>query len=190
MALASDTSNADAALNVVMFSEAVEMPYKSKEAGHPVYEDRDFIEIRVPGDGLNIVRREISDADRERFPLHWKRYQELRQPTTNPGCPVEEWPAISRSVAKNLRAVGFDVVEQIAAASDQNIHRLGMMCGMQPEAFRDKAKAFLAAAQDTALVQKQAQEMAELRQRNTDLAAEVKRISDAFEAMQKKHKKE
>ena len=53
----------------------------------------------------------------------------------------------------------FYTVEQIANASDAQLNTIGMAAGMSPFALRDKAKAFLSSAKDTALVQQQADEL-------------------------------
>lgn len=162
------TSDPYAGAHVIFYKEPVENTYKSKDAGYPVFEERDFIEIMYPGNTLNIIRREVIDSDKATFPRHWALYQQMGVPT-HVGMPVEEWPVVTRSVSKSLKALGFHTVEQVAAASDQNIARMGMACGMEPHTFREKARAYLASAADTAEAQKYAQENAELRQRLKDL---------------------
>lgn len=163
-------ANADpyAGAHVIFYKEPIEHPAKSKEAGYPIFEDRDFIEIMYPGNTLNIIRREVTDGDRVKFPRHWALYQQMGK-ETHIGMAVEEWPLVTRSVAKSLKALGFHTVEMIAQASDQNIMRMGMACGMQPHTFRDKAKAYLESAKGSAIATAQAQEIAELRQQLKDM---------------------
>jgi len=67
-----------------------------------------------------------------------------------------------------LKHFKFYTVEQVAQASDAQLNTLGMAAGMSPLALRDKAKAYLSGAKDTALVQQQADE---LRKRDDELAA-------------------
>lgn len=172
--LHSDISNPDTGAHVVFYKEPIELPFKSKELGYPVFEDRDYVEIMWPGNQLNIVRCEVTDEHKARWPRHWAHYLQMGT-ESHMGLRVEEWPAVTRSVAKSLKALGFHTVEQIAAASDQNILRMGMACGMAPYAFRDKAKAHLASAGETAEAEKFAQENHELRQRIKDLEDAVAR---------------
>lgn len=166
--LHSDVPNPDAGAHVVFYKEAVEMPAASKNAGHPVFEERDFIEIIWPGNALNIIRREVNEEDKVRWPRHWAHWQQMGK-TSTVGMPIEEWPVVTRAVAKMLKAMDFHTVEQVANSSDQNITRMGMACGMAPYAFRDKAKAYLDAAAGTAVATAQAQTIHDLQQQIKDL---------------------
>jgi len=176
-ALISDERGADAALWVEIYKHPVENAYKSKEAGHPVFDEVDFITIRVPGDQLNVVMRPLNDEDKARFPRHWAHYQNISSNDNVEGWLVDEWPIISRAVAFQLRALGFKTVEHVANASDQNIVKLGMMAGMEPHVFREKARAFLALARNTAAEQKAVQENAELRQQLAAMQATIERLA-------------
>lgn len=184
-----DMSPGDAGLFVEIYDEPVEQPFLTKQAGHPIFEDRTFIRIMVPGDNLNVINREIRPDDKARFPRHWALYEQMKRDGSvgdmaQPGYAVEQWPVISRATAKTLRGLGFHTVEQIAAASDQNIQRLGMAVGMTPTTFRDKAKEFLARSHDAAASERLAQENSELRTRIDDLEALVKRLAAQAEAVQ------
>ena len=181
-ALISDERGADAALWVEIYKHPVESPAKSKEAGHPVFDDVDFITIRVPGDQLNVVMRPLNDEDKARFPRHWAHYQNISSNENVEGWLVDEWPIISRAVAFQLRALGFKTVEHVANASDQNIVKLGMMAGMEPHVFREKAKAFLALARNTAAEQKAVQENAELKAQMAEMQATINRLAAAHDA--------
>jgi hypothetical protein len=52
---------------VRFFQEKVQMGFLSEQAGHPVFEDRDFIQINIPGDMSNIIEREATEIDRTQF---------------------------------------------------------------------------------------------------------------------------
>lgn len=165
----------DGGLHVEIFDEPVELTYKSKEMGYPFFEDRPFIRIMAPGDSLNVIVREITESDKQRWPRHWALYKQMGSNAGVPGFQLEEWPAISRSMAKNLKSMGFHTVEQISQASDQNISRLGMMVGMTPTTFREKALAFLKNASGNAIAESDAAEKNEMKQRISDLEAALAR---------------
>ena len=48
--------------------------FKSNQQGIPVYEDKDIIEIRHPGESLNVVIREVLDQDKHRWPRLWEAF--------------------------------------------------------------------------------------------------------------------
>ena len=80
------------------------------------------------------------------------------------GTPLAQWPLLTVSAIQELNAVKFYTVDGIASASDEQLSILGMgFAGMGPHVMRTKAKAFLQAAKDSALPQKQAQEMDEIK---------------------------
>ena len=46
------------------YQEPVQLGYLSEQEGRPVFEDRDFIEIIIPGDMSNIIAREVTENDK------------------------------------------------------------------------------------------------------------------------------
>jgi hypothetical protein len=76
----------------------------------------------------------------------------------------------------------FFTVESVANASDLNINALGMMAGMAPHILRDKARAFLQAAKDTALPQHQAEELAKRDAIIAQLQADMARLASQVNA--------
>lgn len=175
--LISDETGADAGLWVEIYKHPVPNEAKSKAAGHPVFDEVDFITIRVPGDQLNVVIRPINDEDKARFPRHWAHYQNISSNENVEGWLVDEWPIISRAMAFQLRALGFKTVEHVANASDGNIVKLGMMAGMEPHLFREKARAFLSLAKNTAAEQKAVEENADLRRQMAEMQATISRLA-------------
>jgi len=84
---------------------------------------------------------------------------------------------------KELRALNFRSVEQIAFASDEQIGRIGMLAGMAPLAFRERAKLYLEARGTAAKVVQQAEENKALKDR---LEAQEK----AQKEQEEKHRRE
>jgi hypothetical protein len=73
-------------------------------------------------------------------------------------------------------------VESIANASDLQLQRIGMIAGMSPHAFRDKAKSFLNLASESAEAAKRDEEINQLKQelaKKDEETAKIKAETDA-----------
>src|SRR5690349_10446920 len=135
----SDDRNSDAALHVrfqmiteyqVYDSTQPMLPDKvtpnPRYTGNAVYKDVPHIEITNPG-GLNRICVPVRDDHKARFPKQWAMFEmSLGGGEQIVGTRLEQWPAITRARAEELRAMKFYVVEQIAAASDAQIQGIGM----------------------------------------------------------------
>lgn len=155
-----DYNNPDSRLNVKFYQKAIQNNFKTALEGRPIMEMADFILIEVPGNQTLTIDTFVSDTDKERFPVQWARYQNEKIDGDIEGTLLNDWPVLSAATAAELKHFKFYTVEQIANASDAQLNTLGMAAGMAPFTLRDKAKAFLASAKDTALVQQQADELA------------------------------
>ena len=91
------------------------------------------------------------------------------------GTPISEWPLVSLSQSEELKGLKFHTVESIANSSDQQLQRIGMVAGMSPHNFRDKAKAILNLAADSAEIDQRNAELAQLKEEN----AKIKQETDA-----------
>ena len=161
----SDTQDSDSRLAVKFYKRAVKQEYESNEAGRPIYKDFDFVRIMVAGDNLTEIDTYAQESHKQRFPRQWLQYQASQDSSSEiHGTPVEQWPLISQSQAQELRAIKFLTVESIANASDLQLQRIGMIAGMSPHAFRDKAKTFLNLAEESAEASKRAEEINQLKQ--------------------------
>ena len=165
MAIDSDMQDADSRLAVKFYKRAVKQEYESNEAGRPIYKDFDFVRIMVAGDNLTEIDTYAQESHKQRFPRQWLQYQASQDSSSEiHGTPVEQWPLISQSQAQELRAIKFLTVESIANASDLQLQRIGMIAGMSPHSFRDKAKTFLNLAEESAEASKRAEEINQLKQ--------------------------
>ena len=70
----------------------------------------------------------------------------------------------------------FYTVEQVAFASDAAIIKIGMLAGMSPYGFRDKAKSFLNKATESAESAKRDEEINQLKQELSQKAEENAKI--------------
>jgi len=184
MALPSDEQNADSRLQVRFYKRPVKQDDASAEAGRPIYKEFDFVHICVAGDTLTEIDTFALESHKQRFPLHWAKYQNALGANDEgyEGTPLSEWPLVSKSQAEELRAMKFHTVEAVASASDQQLQRMGMAAGMSPYAFRDKAKAFLNLATTAAETDKREAEINALKEelaKKDEETAKIKAETDA-----------
>jgi hypothetical protein len=145
----------------------------SMEAGRPIFKEFDFIRICVPGDSLTEIDTYANEGHKQRFPRQWAHYQnQVGNHEAIIGTPIEEWTIISRSQADELKGIKFHTVESVANASDLQLQRIGMIAGMNPYSFRDKAKAFLNLADQVGETNQREEELSKLRQENASLKME------------------
>lgn len=174
MAIESDVQDADSRLAVKFYKRAMKLEQESAEAGRPIFKDFDFVRIMIPGDNLTEIDTYAQESHKQRFPKQWLQYQTTQESSNQIiGTPVTEWPLISQSQAEELKGIKFHTVESIASASDQQLQRIGMIAGMSPHAFRDKAKAFLNLATESAEASKREEELAKLKEENAKIKAET-----------------
>jgi hypothetical protein len=174
MAIDSDVQNADSRLAVQFYKKAVKQEFESNEAGRPIFKEFDFVRIMIPGDNLTEIDTYARDSHKQRFPRQWAHYQNQTQGHQDIiGTPIDQWPQITRAQAEELRGLKFPTVESIADCSDQQLQRIGMVAGMSPHNFRQKAKAFLNLATESAEVSAREEEMQALREENDKIKAET-----------------
>lgn len=174
MALPSDTQGADANLAVTFYKRSMKQEDESIAAGRPIFKEFDFIRIMVPGDNLSEIDTYANESHKARFPRQWAHYQnKVGDHQDFVGTPIEQWPLITRSQAEELRGLKFPTVESVANCSDQQMQRIGMVAGMSPHSFREKAKAFLNLASDSAEVSAREAELQALREENDKIKAET-----------------
>jgi hypothetical protein len=91
---------------------------------------------------------------------------------------------LTASAAEELRALKFFTVELVANANDGQLQRIGMIAGMSPNSLRDKARAFLNLANDSAEEAKREAEIAELKAENERIKADTdKKLAEMQEQM-------
>ncbi len=156
MPLDSDVRNADSQLQVVFYQQD-RGPYKESA----------FIRIDIPGNQTLQIDTLATEQHKRRFPHAWLRYQMKQAGETVAGIPLSVWMAerpndLNPDQLAELQIFKFQVVEQVANASDQQASRIGMGgIGLREKAaayLRDKNKS----AHDTEL-QATKSELEELR---------------------------
>lgn len=181
--LDSDIANADSRLAVRFYQKEVKHEFQSQQEGRPIFYMADFIRIEVPGDRNTIIDTFVNDNHKHRFPIQWAQYQNEKRDggeSEVQGTLLRDWPIITSAQAQEFKHFKFYTVEQIAAASDDQIQKIGMLAGMSPYSLREKAQAYLSNAKDSALVQSQADE---LRKRDAEIEALKQQMAELMGQM-------
>jgi hypothetical protein len=61
-------TNPDSRLAVMFYSKPIENEFQSMAQGRPIFEDRDFVKIFVPGDPTTVVDTFVREDHKARFP--------------------------------------------------------------------------------------------------------------------------
>jgi DNA repair exonuclease SbcCD ATPase subunit len=138
----------DKKLHVRFFMNPVEQTAKSITEGRRVFADTEYIEIMIPGDKHTVVRRQVFDRDRKRFPQQYARFKQGLADQTI-GTPLSELSYISAAKVKEYEFFNIRTVEQLVATADSSKAGQAMMGFAQD---KQKAQAFLEAAKGAAPV--------------------------------------
>ena len=107
------------------YVEPMKMEFKSKEAGRPIFEDREYVRIIIPGDRRTQVVEMVNDEHKARWPKHYEAFKAgLEAPSE--GTPLKDWPPISRSQVEELAYHHVRTLEQLAGVDDLKLQNLGM----------------------------------------------------------------
>ncbi|MDE3021973.1 MAG: hypothetical protein KGI54_08945 [Pseudomonadota bacterium] len=164
-------------LTIRFYQDKLLMGFKSEQAGHPVYEDTDFVEITIPGDMNNVIVRPATDNDKRQHAALFSRYKEGLEPSVD-GVPLEAWSRLTPASVANYKAMGVKTVEHVAGMSDQICNKVAM--GAMAD--RTAAKAYLSLAKDSALAQKQAVEIERQNQTIADLQRQISELAALADA--------
>lgn len=158
----------------------------SLAAGHYVSKDVDYALI-TPVGGRDMVERPVEDwlnhleamVREQRFSATWyDQYRTLykmwkeKQELPETGIAVRNWPMASPSDVKSLLDANVRTVEDLAAANEETLNRIGM----GSRALKDRAVAFLRATGPAKVANELASlqaENANLRVRNESLEARI-----------------
>jgi hypothetical protein len=149
--------------------DSVPSQYQSEAAGHPVFVEKPFIVITIPGQP-NTVIDTVADVEyQRRFPEQWARFKAGNVSEVINGWRLESWPAVNTAQVKTLKHMGVHTVEMLADMSDAACQNVGM--GTME--LRTKAKAAVATAAGGAQAEQYAAENKRLRDEMDTLRALV-----------------
>lgn len=136
------------------YKQAEQNNFRSQAEGRPIFDEFVWVSILIPGDKNTKIERRMTEEDKARFPLAWRRYQQA-ETVSEVGTPIEQWPRVSVSQVAELKYMNITTVEQLADLSDAICQK---MMGLVQ--LRTEAKAYITAAKDGAHAQNLAAELA------------------------------
>jgi len=154
---------------------------KSAEAGRPIFEDVEYVEIIVPGNETNRPVLKVTDIERQRFSQQYRRWKESGVSDYNEGTPLTEVPWLTRSQVEELAFARIKTLEQLAAVSDTVCQRMMGLTELRRKALDAMARAEAAApfTQIQAQLDALAAQNAALQGVVDEQAAKIKELEDA-----------
>jgi hypothetical protein len=143
---------------------------KTLEEGRPVFIEKPYVRIMVPGDKDNIVQRPVRVNDMERWPKQWQAFENRREQPLE-GTPLAEWPGLTRSQCDELAHFGVKTVEALAGMPDSVAQKF-----MGIQSLKRKAQDYIDAAKSSAPFD-------QLREENVMLKNELAALKDQFQQM-------
>jgi hypothetical protein len=154
----------------------VQNNFKTMTEKRPIFEEKIFLKKLVPGDSTLVVDRPMREQDIDEFPIEWARFEQKKEQKVS-GTPIDVWSAISETQKAEFKALHIFTIDQFAQLADSVGNKI-----MGFNDLRDKARAFIAAAKDSAVFDKiraetdaklaqQEEEMAQLRELVNQLSA-------------------
>jgi len=154
----------------------VQNNFKTMTEKRPIFEEKIFLKKLVPGDSTLVVDRPMREQDIDEFPIEWARFEQKKEQRVS-GTPIDVWSAISETQKAEFKALHIFTIDQFAQLADSVGNKI-----MGFNDLRDKARAFIAAAKDSAVFDKiraetdaklaqQEEEMAQLRELVNQLTA-------------------
>lgn len=158
-------------VHVEFVNHAMVHAIESKGAGREVCIDRPHVKVRIAGMEKEEFFGPVNDYWKGRFPEEWDAFQK-GETVAATGTPVQRWPQLTPGQVKNLKALDFHTVEDVAAASDAQIQKIGMGANK----LREEAQKFLS-------LSKMAADMGQMEELRESLAAKDDAMAAQAERM-------
>ena len=123
---------------VRFFRHWVQNNFKSEQAGHPVGEEFDFIEIKGLGQPNSVVHCKVNTQHQIDYGREWDLYQRGQEQVAE-GTPLREWPVMTHGEIVRLNSFGVYTIEAMVDLSDAGLQKIGP----GTRALQLRAKAFL-----------------------------------------------
>ena len=163
---------------MAVFFHAVQVQnnFKTMTEKRPIFEEKVFLKKLVPGDSTLVVDRPMREQDVEEYPIEWARFEQKKEQRVS-GTPIDVWSVLSETQKAEFKALHIFTIDQFAQLADSVGNKI-----MGFNDLRDKARAFIAVAKDSAVFDKiraetdaklaqQEEEMAQLRELVNQLSA-------------------
>lgn len=168
---------ADRALAVKFYFRPVQDREATEREGRPIFKEREYVEIRIPGDQGTVLDTPVTDMERQRFRGAYSAFKAGNAEQVV-GTPLAEVPWITRSQVEELAHLQVRSLEQLSELSDAACSKFAGLYDLKSKAKKhlENAKAAAPALQVAALEEKHNAELAELRKALEDQASIIKQL--------------
>lgn len=148
---------------------------KTLEAGRPIVEDVEYIEILQPGNKDAIYRQPANALDKVRFAKHYQLWKARIEGQAEQmiGTPLSEWAGVTRGQVEELSFFNVRTVEQLANMADSNTGNMMGLIGLKQKAIK-----YLETAKDNAA----SAALDQAKQENAEMRAEMAQMKEAMAA--------
>ncbi len=133
---------------VIFYPRPVLQKKETEVSGHPVYKEKMFLKIVMPGEQKLVHDQPMRESDKERFPQEWAHYQNTKT-NLQPGVPIDHWHSISLTQKAELKHLNIMTVEHLAGLSDAGVQQI-----MGGHDLRRKAQLFVETGKDSEMLAK------------------------------------
>lgn len=168
-------AEADKALYVQFNYEPHLDQAETAKQGRPIYREREYIMIMVPGDKDSIIHRPVMDAERMRFAERYERWKSKAGNDVAQGTPLKMVPWLNSAQVRELEFFNCFTLEALANMSDTHAQKF-----MGIQALRQRARDAVQAAKDAAPLQTM---RAEMDAKDAQLAAQAQAIKELGERL-------
>jgi hypothetical protein len=159
---------------IEFYTEVFEDEAASQKAGKYVGKEVEMVRKTM---GMNSASEDrASDSDRDRWSKEYEAFKKGEEAPVD-GSPIAECPLFSKLQSEELKREGILTLEDLLAVPDNRLPGPGM------KTLRDKARAFLDAAQDKGVI---AAEVAKLRKENESLMAKMEDLTEQINSLAQK----
>jgi len=150
--------------------------FKTIAEKRPIFEEKIFLKKLVPGDSTLVVDRPMRETDIEEYPIEWARFEQKKEAKVS-GTPIDVWTVLSDTQKAEFKALNIFTIDQFAQLADSAGNKI-----MGFNDLRSKARAFIMAAQDSAMFDKiRAETDAKIAQQDAEMAQLRAMIADLTE---------
>jgi hypothetical protein len=152
------------------YMEAVKNNAKSEAEGRPIFDEKEFIKIDIPGDkNMNWIG-EVEESHRNRWPDQYAAFKRGEARAAS-GTPLEHWPnpELTKARVAEIKAQNILSVEELAGIGDNQLGKLGF----HGRELREAARAYIAQAKDSAGASAMAARVAQLEEMVKRLSGNV-----------------
>jgi hypothetical protein len=177
--------NPDSRLRVSFFMHPEQDMDRTAKEGRPIFLEKEYIQIMVPGE-RDVVVRPAWSRDYERFPQQYQAFKNKQNQDAVSGTPLAVLTFLSKAQVKELEYFNCMTVEQLASMPDSTAQKF-----MQINKLKQLAKDYIQAAKETAPLTSMRAEMEDKDNRISVLERQISELIAASkeEASKKESKK-